>query len=1489
MKKLFTLFLSSFLLLSFHAQTWVEMMQNPNANFYETKQAFEEYWQNRTIEKGKGYKQFKRWEHFMEERVYPSGDVKLPTQTFENYKLWIQELEASGTPRSMSGDWQQMGPVGAPANGGAGRLNFVRFHPNNSNILYVGAPDGGLWISQNGGTSWTTNTDQLAVIGCTDIAINPTNPQIMYLATGDGDAADSHSVGVLKSTDGGETWNPTGLTFTVNQGRTLSRLLINPNNPDILIAVGSAGIWRTTNAGANWTQVVSNVGFKDAEFNPTNPNVVYAAGTGFRRSTDGGATWTNVSLPLNSIGRISIAVSAANANYVYLLAANNSDNGYRGLMRSTDAGVSFTTRSTSPNLLGWDNGGDEGGQGWYDLTVAVSHTNAEEVFVGGVNMWRSTNGGTNWTLNSHWYGGFSKPYVHADIHDIMFLPGSGSTLFSANDGGLFKSTNNGSTWTDISSNLTIAQQYRIGLSASNANLLLAGHQDNGTNRLNGTTWAQVYGGDGMDCFIDRTNNQVMYGSYVYGDFYRSTNGGNNWTSIANLPAGDWLCAWHQDPVNANTIYAGGRPEMYRSTNQGTAWTALGTPPGNGNIREFEIAPSNNQIIYALKTGTGGVSKSTNAGTSFTSVSTGLPTSLAPTDVAISNTNPNVVFVTYSGYTSGNKVYQSTNGGTSWTNISTGLPNVACNTIVYENNSPVDAVYVGTDIGVFYRDNTMSTWIEFSTNLPRVAVRDLEIFYPTGRLRAGTYGRGTWDSDLYSTEATGPIASFTSNTTTVCQGESVQFTNTSIGDPETFAWTFTGGTPSTSTLENPMIQYTTPGTYTVELIASNADGSGTSTQVNYITVLGTNPISLPINEGFVSATFPPANWTIVNENANPTTWVRNSSVGIAPTAGNSMFFDNYNFDDSENEDEIILPAFDLSSATSASLSFDVAYAPYDVDYFDGLRVKISSNCGGTYQTVFEKSGTVLATAPTIAGFFTPTDAQWRNEVIDLTPFLGQGNVQVSFVNLAGWGNALYVDNINIVGNIQQDPPVASFTTSSNEICAGQTIQLTNTSTGGGNTYQWNLTGSTTPTSTAVSPSVMYDVPGIYSIELIATNQFGSNTMLQSSIIEVLNSPVITSTSPAQSCGQAALTLTAESDAGTISWFANPSGGTSLATGSSFTTPLITTSTTYYVEANNGQCSSQRVPVMATINALPSLTIQASESIICVGNSTSLTASGANTYVWDAGLGTNATISVSPTVTTTYSVTGTNSQTACSNTASVTIQVTDQLNLTIQASQNEVCAGEPVVLTASGASTYSWSPGGQTGSVITVNPTTTTSYTVTGVQGCTGTTSITITITPAPQVSLDNISSVCLTDNSFTLNSGSPAGGTYTGNGIVNNTFNPIDAGVGNIPYSYQVTQNGCSGIANAIIVVDECLSIDEVTASVFIIYPNPSEGFMTIHGDNLLDFIVLTILDQTGKRVHTENVVSKEMQLNLTHLAAGQYKVMLSSPQKEISKSIVIVR
>jgi hypothetical protein len=728
---------------------WQQMGNNKNVSFYQVQQDFYNYWQDRRIEKGKGYKPFKRWEAYMAPRVFPSGNMNLPLTEYTNYKQW-----KINNPNTISAaNWTELGPIGSPSGPlpytrtGAGRLSFVRFDPTNTNIMYVGAPDGGLWKSTNGGTSWTTNTDFLTVIGCSDLAIDPTNNQIMYLATGDLEG-NRRSIGILKSTDGGTTWNTTGLVWTPLDNYKISKLLMNPADPLNMIISTDGGVFRTTDGWVTNTNTYCCDNLKDMEFKPGDANTVYAAGQKFFKSSDNGVNWAEVTtgLPSSNISRIALGVTAGNAAYVYALIGKASDQSYLGMYRSTNSGTSFSLRSSTPNLLAYEtDGSDAGGQAFYDLAIAVSPTNAEVVTTGGINHWQSTDGGTTWTNLSFWASG----EVHADIHEINYLPGSSTTMFSCNDGGIFKSIDNGDNFVDISNNLAISQVVGIGLSANVATTIVNGEQDNGTNLKTGSSWANINGGDGGECFIDPTNNNTIYIQYVSGAFSRSDDGGATNNGITTgLPAGfDFYSPWVMDPVNPNRLYVGGIPTLYTSANKGDLWTALGTPSGTGSIKGIAVAPSNTAVIYTIKDNA--VSKSTNSGAVFSNITGTLPVgSAALSSVTVSNTNPDKIWVTFSGYSAGDKVFKSIDGGTTWTNISTGLPNLPINTIVAVNGSSNDAVYIGADIGVYYLDNSAAGgWAAYNTNLPNVAVRDLEIYYPTNKLRAGTYGRGVWESDL----------------------------------------------------------------------------------------------------------------------------------------------------------------------------------------------------------------------------------------------------------------------------------------------------------------------------------------------------------------------------------------------------------------------------------------------------------------------------------------------------------------------------------------------------------------------------------------------------------------------------------------------------------------------------------------------------------------------------------------------------------------------
>lgn len=724
------------------AQPW-KLSDDEVTNFYEITDAFNKYWENKEVERGNGYKQFRRWEWFWQHRVKEDGTFYPAGINQENFDEYLRSNKKAN--RSIQANWQSLGPdfsIGGYA--GIGRVNALAFHPTDVKKIYAGAAAGGFWMSNDGGNNWTTTTDGLSSIGVSAIVVHPTNPDIIYIATGDGDAADCYSTGVLKSTNGGLTFATTGLNWTQVNNRRIRRMLMDSDNPDILIVASTNGIYRTTNAGNTWTQVQTG-NFFDLEAKPGTGQTTWYASTSSAifRSTNEGQAWTSV-FSITGSNRINLTVTAANPNYVYFISSLSSNSGFNGLYRSTDSGGTFTLRSSTPNILTHSStGSGTGGQGWYDLALIADPANAETIYVGGVNTWKSTNGGTNWTLRTHWSGATGVQTVHADKHVLEF---QGTVLWEGNDGGIYRSPDGGVKWEHKSNTLRISQMYRIGVSQTSASVI-AGLQDNGT-KLRGVNgkWKDVLGGDGMDCAIKPTDANVMYGCIQYGELRRSTNGGTNWTNIKNNISssitGAWVTPYRLNPQNPSNIIAG-YDAIYSSTNQGDTWTNIGGTSVVGTAKKtiLEISPSNPSYIY---TGTSSALwRTTDGGTTWASIS--VPGN-GMVSMCIHPNDPNTIWVTRSNYSAGNKVYKSTNGGSSWINISGTLPNLPANTVIYQNNIQ-DGLYVGMDIGVYYRDNTMSDWELFSDGLPNVEVSELEIDYTNGWLYAATYGRGLWKTEI----------------------------------------------------------------------------------------------------------------------------------------------------------------------------------------------------------------------------------------------------------------------------------------------------------------------------------------------------------------------------------------------------------------------------------------------------------------------------------------------------------------------------------------------------------------------------------------------------------------------------------------------------------------------------------------------------------------------------------------------------------------------
>ena len=589
--------------------------------------------------------------------------------------------------------------------------------------------------------------------------------------------------------------------------------------------------------------------------------------------------------------------------------------------------------------------------------------------------------------------------------------------------------------------------------------------------------------------------------------------------------------------------------------------------------------------------------------------------------------------------------------------------------------------------------------------------------------------------------------------------------------------------------------------TVQNPNGTADGNAANnTLTSTFTVIAVPAgAALPFVERFDAVTFPPTGWTQINTNTLDAAykWTRlanTTGIPVVPTTTACAKMDNFagGIDISGQKDALRTPALNLVGANSTlRVVFDRSHKMYSTADIDSLNIYISTDCGGTWTRLYTKGGAQLSTSTgTLTTAYTPTvNAQWARDSVSLSAYVGQPSVYIKFESRSGWGNNLYLDNINVKYTPSSSPPVASFTTAATR-CVGAPIVFTDGSTNAPTSWTWTFPGSSTPTSTLQSPSVTYTAAGTYTITHTAANASGTSTPV-SSTITVSANPTVAASS-ATVCRGTAASLTA-SGATTYNW------NTGATTASISVTPTITTN--YTVTGTNAAgCVNTRTTTV-NVNAAPSVTV--ANATICRGSSTNLTASGATTYSWNTGA-TTASISVTPTITTNYTVIGTS--TGCTNTR--TLSVTVNPTPTVAASNATICNGSSASLTASGATTYSWNTGATTAS-ISVTPTTTTNYTVVGTStGCSNTKTLTVTVNSSPVVSASN-GTIC---NGATANLTANGATTYSWNtGATTASISVTPTITTN--YTVVGTTTGCSNTKTLTVTVNALPNVASTSATI----------------------------------------------------------------------------
>ncbi len=731
-----------------YGQNWRDMLSDSELDFRTTQEAFYQEFGDEAGGKGTGWKQFKRWEWFLESRIDEQGQLPDSRLIYEEVKRAQLQKEYRGA----AGNWELLGPIEEPQNhsgNSIGRVSAVTFHPTDSSTMWAGAPSGGMWKTIDNGLSWEPLTDNLVNLGVSEIVVNPHDPDTMYLSSGDGSAGDTYTYGVLKSVDGGQSWDTTGLSFNIAASRNIRRMILDSTNTDVLIAATTDGIYRTEDAGVSWSEVQSGT-FCDVEFKPFSHDTVYATTSSsssprFYISYDNGENWSasNTGMNISDMRRVKVAVTPAAPDRVYVLAGTSSSS-YQGLYRSDDAGATWTLMSDSPNLMNGDEfGSGGGGQAWYSMELAVSPTDPDEVKVGGVNLWQSTDGGTTFLLEAHWTGA-NGTYVHADHHRLEYHPITGQ-FYVGCDGGLYRRSHYFNGFEPISSGMSITQFYRLANAASDPTIILAGAQDNGTFRWKKQSWSAVYGGDGMEAMIHPTDPFIMYCTTQRGNLHKSTNGGANFGDVISPIEGAWVSPFMMEPGEPEVVYAALNSKVYRSDAGGSDWWEFSpslVTINSGQLKLLDVATSNTEYVVSGSRRTLRITK--DLGGNWEDILSGLP-GQSLTYVAFDPLEENTLWVTFSGYLDGQKVYRSTDAGENWENMSMNLPNLPVNCVEIERSS-TGGVYVGTDVGIYYWDESLTEWEPYMTGLPNVIVNEMEIHESTHTIRAATYGRGLWESD-----------------------------------------------------------------------------------------------------------------------------------------------------------------------------------------------------------------------------------------------------------------------------------------------------------------------------------------------------------------------------------------------------------------------------------------------------------------------------------------------------------------------------------------------------------------------------------------------------------------------------------------------------------------------------------------------------------------------------------------------------------------------
>ncbi|MCB1042329.1 MAG: hypothetical protein KDC35_05305 [Acidobacteria bacterium] len=681
-------------------------------------------------------------------------------------KAALKELMA--TKRDVTPEWRSMGPssmamVGWIMGRVSGRVTGLVIDPRSNDVMYMSSAAGGVWKTTNGGDSWTVLTDGLGTQTVGSIALDPQDPETVWIGTGESfsSCGGYFGTGLFKSTDGGAHFSPRNGSNNELELSFISAIAIHPSDPNTVLVGGhgycdngsqvNGGLYRTTDGGQSWVMVHSGP-VNDIIFDPQSPSTVYAAisrwgrsGDGIYKSTNAGQAWTRLSTGLPNAGQMGlsrITMSPSDHNTLYGLVAAD---GGTTLYVTTNGGNSWQVRNSDACE----------GQCWYNLCLAVSPTDSNQLLVGSIRFALSVDGGTTLNYQTATWGGGQT--VHQDTHVLVYDRTDPNRYWVGSDGGIWRTDNGGQSFSNLNGDLNITQFYDIAVDPDDAGIIYGGAQDNSSSATeNNEVWdLTVVTGDGFMNLVDPSDTRiVIQTSYPYDGYptlFRSTNRARSfrWLGVDGLGQNEpWPWVTPMDLARptrqkGTSMYIGSN-RVYRTFTAGDSWTPISDAFSSDPISVIEGKAVGDAVVMYVGTSDGLVSRCDDALAStpqWENVSAGLPDDNI-SDVDFHVSNPMRVWVTRSAF-GASRLYRSDEGGLNWKAVGSGLPNVPANTVAVDPWNP-DRVFVGTDIGVYMSTNAGDSFTPFMNGMPvGNVVVDLEIDDSPYALTAATYGRGAW--------------------------------------------------------------------------------------------------------------------------------------------------------------------------------------------------------------------------------------------------------------------------------------------------------------------------------------------------------------------------------------------------------------------------------------------------------------------------------------------------------------------------------------------------------------------------------------------------------------------------------------------------------------------------------------------------------------------------------------------------------------------------